>query len=476
VPLAHLIPGSEFLVNLVTSTKQTSLLAQASASLRVTDGVIILIDVIEGIRIQTEAVLRRALAERVKPLFIIIGIAQAVLDPQVKKEDLYQAFRRMVEDVNLIVSTYCGDDLSDWRACPEGGAVVFASGRHGWAFTLRTFAHTYAEGFGLDPETMMSHLWGEHFYDPRTKTWSTKPVDSEDMPLERAFNTLVLDPIYKIYSAVASSQKDQLSTVLEDLKIDLPLEEMCLEGDAPFKAAMHRFLPADKNLLETIVIHLPSPVSAQQYRVGALYEGPMDDESAVGIRTCDSNGPLVVCISKMMPIRNSDDGRFYAFGRVFSGTIKAGMHVRIQGPDYAPSTKKDVFTTTIAHHAMLMISSDVQPLEDCPAGNIIALAGIDQFLLKSGTLSSLETTHNMTPANSSTTPVVQCSVEVTDAVDLPKLVEGLKRLSRSEACVRTQVLESGAYVIAAVDEPDLEFCVVVQSRSYCGSVSVLTVT
>jgi elongation factor 2 len=382
----------------------------------------------------------------------------------------------MYDNVNLIVSTYREDDLSDWRACPEGGTVLFASGRHAWAFTPRTFAHTYAEGFDLDPETMMSHLWGNHFYDPRTKTWSTKPVDSEGMPLERAFNMLVLNPIYKIYGAVASSQKDQLSPVLEDLKIDLPLEEMCLEGDALPKAAMHRFLPADKHLLETIVIHLPSPVSAQQYRVGALYEGPMDDESAVSIRTCDSNGPLVVCISKMVPIRNPEDGRFYAFGRVFSGTIKAGMHVRIQGPDYAPSTKKDVFTTTIAHHAMLIINGDGQSLEDCPAGNIITLAGIDQFLLKSGTLSSLEATHNMTPANSSTTAAVQCSVEVTDAVDLPKLVEGLKRLSRSEACVRTQVLESGAYVIAAVDEPDLEFCVMVQSRSYCGSVSMLTGT
>jgi elongation factor 2 len=427
-------------------------------------------------RIQAEAVLRRALAECVKPLFIITGIARAILDLQMTKEDLYKTFLRTIEDVNLIVSTYRKDDLSDWRACPEGGAVLFASGRHAWAFTLRTFAHTYAEGFDLDPETMMSHLWGDHFYDPRTKTWSTKPVDSEDMPLERAFNMFVLNPIYKIYGAVASSQKDQFSPVLEDLKIDLPLEEMCLEGDALLKAAMHRFLPADKHLQETIVIHLPSPVSAQQYRVGALYEGPMDDESAVGIRTCDSNGPLVVCISKMVPIRNPEDGRFYAFGRVFSGTVKAGMHVRIQGPDYAPSTKKDVFTTTIAHHAMLIINGNGQSLEDCPAGNIIALAGIDQFLLKSGTLSSLETTHNMTPANSSTTPVVQCSVEVTDAVDLPKLVEGLKRLSRSEACVRTQVLESGAYVIAAVDELDLEFCVMVQSRSYCGSVFMLTGT
>ena len=45
----------------------------------------------------------------------------------------------------------------------------------------------------------------------------------------------------------------------------------------------------------------------------------MDDESAIGIRDCDPNSPLVCYISKMVP--TSDKGRFYTFGRVFSGTF-----------------------------------------------------------------------------------------------------------------------------------------------------------
>jgi len=38
--------------------------------------------------------------------------------------------------------------------------------------------------------------------------------------------------------------------------------------------------------------------------------------------TCDPNGPLMVYVSKM--VKTNEKGRFYAFGRVFSGTIRAG--------------------------------------------------------------------------------------------------------------------------------------------------------
>ena len=50
-------------------------------------------------------------------------------------------------------------------------------------------------------------------------------------------------------------------------------------------------------------------------------------------------------VSKMVP--TSDKGRFYAFGRVFSGTVRSGLKVRIQGPNYVPGKKEDLFIKTI---------------------------------------------------------------------------------------------------------------------------------
>ena len=68
-----------------------------------------------------------------------------------------------------------------------------------------------------------------------------------------------------------------------------------------------------------MIWHLPSPATAQVYRVENLYEGPLDDQYANAIRTCDADGPLMLYVSKMIPA--ADKGRFFAFGRVFAGTV-----------------------------------------------------------------------------------------------------------------------------------------------------------
>ncbi|CAI6766573.1 ADM_HP2_G0045780.mRNA.1.CDS.1 [Saccharomyces cerevisiae] len=207
---------------------------------------------------------------------------------------------------------------------------------------------------------------------------------------------------------------------------------------------MRKFLPAADALLEMIVLHLPSPVTAQAYRAEQLYEGPADDANCIAIKNCDPKADLMLYVSKMVP--TSDKGRFYAFGRVFAGTVKSGQKVRIQGPNYVPGKKDDLFIKAI-QRVVLMMGRFVEPIDDCPAGNIIGLVGIDQFLLKTGTLTTSETAHNMKVMKFSVSPVVQVAVEVKNANDLPKLVEGLKRLSKSDPCVLTYMSESGEHII-----------------------------
>ena len=45
---------------------------------------------------------------------------------------------------------------------------------------------------------------------------------------------------------------------------------------------MRKWLPAGETLLQMIAMHLPSPVTSQKYRMELLYEGPNDDEVALG--------------------------------------------------------------------------------------------------------------------------------------------------------------------------------------------------
>merc|ERR1712203_1151044 len=207
--------------------------------------------------------------------------------------------------------------------------------------------------------------------------------------------------------------------------------------------------------LSMIITKLPSPRTAQKYRVENLYEGPMDDEAAKAIRACDKEGPLMMYVSKMVP--TSDKGRFYAFGRVFSGTIATGQKVRIQGPHYKPGGKDDLSIKNI-QRTVLMMGRTTEQIADVPCGNPVALVGVDQFILKSGTITTIEDAHNIADMKYSVSPVVKVAVKPKDGKDLPKLVEGLKKLSKSDPLVVCSTEESGEHVIAGCGELHVEIC------------------
>ncbi|KAF7326960.1 hypothetical protein MVEN_02590200 [Mycena venus] len=448
--------GPSFLVNLIDSPGHIDFSSEVTAALRVTDGAVVVVDTIEGVCVQTEIVLRQALSERIKPVLVINKVDRALLELQIGPEVLYQSFCRTIESVNVIIALHHDTALGDVQVNPDDGTVAFASGLHGWGFTLRQFANRYAKKFGVDRDKMMKKLWGDNYYNAATRKWTTVGTDAHGKPLERAFNVFVLGPIYKIVDMIMHHPDPAAVTaMLEKLEIKLDEGERDLRDKRLLKAVMQKFLPAGDSLLEMIVIHLPSAVTAQAYRVDTLYEGPMDDESALGIRTCDPGGPLVVYVSKMVP--TSDRGRFYAFGRVFSGTVRGGSKVRIQGPNFVPGKKHDLFVKSI-QRTVLMMGRNVEALEDCPAGNIVGLVGIDQFLLKSGTLTTSETAHNMRVMRFSVAAVVQVAVEVKNPADLPKLVEGLKRLSKSDPCVQTWIAETGEHIVAGAGELHIEIC------------------
>merc|ERR1719361_87895 len=132
-----------------------------------------------------------------------------------------------------------------------------------------------------------------------------------------------------MFDAIMNFKKEETDKLLDrlELKGKMKHEELSMEGKPLMKAVMRNWLPAGEAMFQMIVIHLPSPVTAQKYRTEMLYEGPADDDAAVAMKNCDPNGPLMMYISKMVP--TSDKGRFYAFGRVFAGKIATGMKARI---------------------------------------------------------------------------------------------------------------------------------------------------
>jgi elongation factor 2 len=444
------------LINLIDSPGHVDFSSEVTAALRVTDGALVVVDCVEGVCVQTETVLRQAIAERIKPVLFVNKLDRVMLELHMDLEQAYQSFARAVESVNVVIATYKDDLLGDVQVYPEKGTVGFGSGLQSWGFTVERFAYAYHKKFGVPKEKMMKHLWGDNFFDQASKKWTTNMYNKDNKALERGFVAFILTPIETLFSAVMNDKKDIYTNMLKKLNVEIPKDARDLNQKPLLKRIMQEWLPASEALLEMIVNHLPSPKIAQKYRVENLYNGPMDDDAAKAIRSCDPKGPLMCYISKMVP--TSEKGRFYAFGRVYSGVISTGQTVRIQGPDYVPGKKTDLYVKKI-QRTVLMMGRYTEQLPDCPCGNLVGLVGVDSYILKQGTITTDEKAHNFHAMKYSVSPVVRVAVDVCNASDLPKLMEGLKRLSKSDPLVQCFTAPTGEHIVAGAGELHLEICI-----------------
>jgi len=444
-----------YLINLIDSPGHVDFSSEVTAALRVTDGALVVVDCIEGVCVQTETVLRQAIAERIRPILFLNKLDRIFLELSPTLDECYKNFRNSIESVNVICQTYKDEKLGSVEVLPHEGKVGFGSGLHAWGFTLNDFAKMYSSKFGLSEEKMMRKLWGENYWNPAEQKWVKKNTTGS---LLRGFEQFILKPIKILFDTIMSEQKEIYAPIIEALQLKFTkkdLEKAAKRNKDYLKLVMRTWIPAGNALLDMIAEHLPSPATAQAYRVENLYSGPLDSEEANAVRNCDSKGPMSMYVSKMVP--TADKGRFIAFGRVFSGTIKTGQEIRILGPDFVMGKKKDLYIKKV-QRTLLMMGRYVEQIPDCPSGNVCGLVGIDQFLLKSGTLTTSATMHPFHTMKFSVAAVVQVAVEPKNAADLPKLVEGLKRLAKSDPLVKCSTSKSGQHIIAGAGELHLEIC------------------
>ena len=444
--------NSKFLINLIDSPGHVDFSSEVTAALRVTDGALVVVDYVEGVCVQTETVLRQSLQELIKPVLMINKCDRAIFELQHKPETIYQNFLRIIENANVIISTYQNvDAMGDLQVYPENGSVAFGSAIHGWCFSLTTFAKIYSSKLKQDKNKLLKRLWGDNYYNPKEKKWSNEP---EDETVQRAFCTNILEPLTKLARAVHSGKKEVYLPFLEKLGIKLSSEELETTGKILMRNVMQKWIDASDALIEMIILHLPSPKVSQKYRTLYLYQGPVDDECAKAMINCDPEGPLMMFVSKMVP--TSDSGRFYAFGRVFSGTVKAGMKVRILGPQYVPGKQRDL-NQRMVQRVVIMMGKKTEDVSDIPCGNTCSLIGVDDAILKQGTVTTSAQAHIIRSMKYTVSPVVRVAVNAKNPADLPKLIAGLIKMSKADPLVQVINTET-EHIICGSGELHLEIC------------------
>jgi len=316
--------------------------------------------------------------------------------------------------------------MGDLQVYPENGTVAFGSAMHGWGFSLTTFARMYANKLKQDKTKLVKRLWGDNYYNPKEKKWSTEP---EDDTVQRAFCANILEPLLKLARTIKTGKKEVYLPLLEKLGIKLSQEELeKTTGKILMRNVMQKWIDASDALIEMIILHLPSPKVSQKYRTLYLYQGPADDECAKAMINCDPEGPVMMFVSKMVP--TSDNGRFYAFGRVFSGKIKASDKVRILGPDYIPGKQRDLHVKMV-QRVVVMMGKKTEDVTDVPCGNTCSLVGVDDAILKQGTITTSPVANIIRSMKYTVSPVVRVAVNAKKSCRFTKVNRRLSKNVKS---------------------------------------------
>ena len=449
--------NKDYLFNLIDSPGHVDFSSEVTAALRVTDGALVVVDCIEGVCVQTGTVLKQSMQERIKPVLVINKVDRAILELQLDGEAIYQNFTRVIQEVDIIVKSYAHKDLGDIEMHPTIGNVAFGSGKACWGFTLKTFADILSKKFGVDEEKMINKLWGDNFFDKDKKVWTTKSVNKDGVKLKRAFVSFILDPIITISKACIEDNEELIDKLLLRLNVKLNSKEREEKGKDLLKIILSKWINVSNAILEMMVVHLPSPKTAQKYRYKYLYKGPADDDCARAIQNCDSKGPLMMYVSKMIPTTNK--GRFYAFGRVFSGELRTGSKIRIMGPEYQPGKKAHLVEKQV-QRVVLMMGRTTDTVSNVPCGNTCAIMGIDDYLTKTGTITNHPDAYGIRDMKYSVSPVVRVAVKPKNIKDMPKLIEGMRKLAKSDPLVQCILDdETGENIIAGAGELHVEICI-----------------
>lgn len=114
-------------------------------------------------------------------------IDRSILELKLDGEAMYQNFIRCVDMVNVILSMYEADDMGELLVDPSKGSVAFGSGKECWAFTITKFARIYSKKFNTPHDKLMEKLWGDNYYNAKTKKWTKDGYDENGKPMKRAF-------------------------------------------------------------------------------------------------------------------------------------------------------------------------------------------------------------------------------------------------------------------------------------------------
>jgi elongation factor 2 len=137
ISLLHEVENKPYLINLIDTPGHVDFTGKVTRALRAIDGVVVVVDAVEEVMVQTETVTRQALAERVRPVLFINKVDRLIKELKLSTEEIQGKLLRIIRDFNDLIELYGEQEQKDkWKIDPTQGTVAFGSALHKWGFTL----------------------------------------------------------------------------------------------------------------------------------------------------------------------------------------------------------------------------------------------------------------------------------------------------------------------------------------------------
>lgn len=550
-------------VNLIDSPGHVDFTGEVEAALAICDGAILVVDVVEGVCVQTVTVLTAALEHALRPILVLNKIDRLFAELHLDSFEAYQHIMNIIAQVNVIMGVRQVEQMMaaasladtetnpDWRLddatshaddttvsgyfSPELGNVIFASAIDGWAFRIIDFARLFSNKFGISEKVLNKTLWGNYFFQQKTKRIVKRKsvgLNSKGKPM---FVQFIMSNIHAIYDSILSSQHDHDLAIEKRenfvSKLGLKVTSRDIkhrDASTALKAIMNAWLPAARCLIDTVIEKLPSAAAAQaqRERLASLWPNldrlPLEEKGneskdksdALGtsiqlqhdaIAKCDPEGPVIGYVVKMVE-GNPENGTnginirmpkgrselqalkeepgsqepeqagdidlpipMIAFARILSGRLTVGDSVFVYSPKYEVrqdgSFNESSVSKATVKGLFLLMGRGMDPITSVSAGAVVGIAGLDESVLKTATISTLPPGKCLPAGKTSSASlglereaVVRVAVEPHLPGDVGKLQAGLRRLNQADPAVETFITAKGEHVIAAHGELHLERC------------------
>ena len=133
--------SEEYLINLIDTPGHVDFGGDVTRAMRAVDGAVVVVCAVDGIKPQTETVLRQALKENVKPVLFINKVDRLINELKLNSEELQKRFIKIFMDINNLINSLAPKNY-DWSLDFSNGSVAFGSAYQNWAINVPTMKET----------------------------------------------------------------------------------------------------------------------------------------------------------------------------------------------------------------------------------------------------------------------------------------------------------------------------------------------